>query len=698
MGGGTQNNGVFPMTRSMTAAASALLVLLCSAAHADEGMWTFHGFPFDKANSALKTRLDQAWLDRVRLATVRLSNCTASFVSGNGLMLTNHHCVESCLAELSSKEKSLVEDGFLATKPSDEKKCQTQVADVLVGMEDVTARIGAAVAGKDEMAANEARKQTLTQLESDCEKSSKRKCQAVTLYEGGQYWMYQYQRYTDVRIVFAPEGDIAAFGGDPDNFQFPRWCLDMGILRVYDAAGKPVKTPNHLKINFAGPAAGDPVFVSGHPGSTDRLLTVTELQAQRNYELPNWLLRYSELRGRYIQFSAENPTNARITADQLNGIENSIKVRRKQLDALHEDALFARKQAEEDNLKKQVAASADLRAKVGDPWADIARAESVKRGVFYPYTFIENNAGFQGRLITWARALVRGAEERSKPNAERFREFTDAALPRIEQQLGAAVPTYPELETLRLTFGFERMREWLGPDHPVVRQLLAKESPAELAKRLVSGTKLADPAARLALWKGGAAAVAASDDPLIQLARAIEPEARRIRKDWEDRVEAPMELASEKIAKARFAVLGTSVYPDATFTLRLNWGTVGAWVENGKQLEPFTRLARVFERATGAEPFKVPDSWLKVKDKLNLDTPFNLATNSDIVGGNSGSPLISAKGEVVGLLFDGNIHSISGSYWFDTEKNRAVAVHPAIMKEALTKVYGATALLAELSK
>jgi hypothetical protein len=472
----------------------------------------------------------------------------------------------------------------------------------------------------------------------------------------------------------------------------------MGILRVYDSAGKPVKTPNHLKINFGGPAAGDPVFVSGHPGSTDRLLTVTELQAQRNYELPNWLLRYSELRGRYIQFSAENPTNARITADQLNGIENSIKVRRKQLDALHEDALFARKQAEEDNLKKQVAASAELRASVGDPWADIARAESVKRAAFYPFTFIENNAGFQGRLITWARALVRGAEERGKPNAERFREFTDAALPRIEQQLGAAVPTYPELEALRLTFGFERMREWLGPDHPVVRQLLAKESPAELAKRLVSGTKLADPAARLELWKGGAAAVAASDDPMIQLARAIEPEARRIRKDWEDRVEAPMELASEKIARARFAVLGTSVYPDATFTLRLNWGTVGAWVENGKQLEPFTKLSRVFERATGSEPFKVPDSWLKVKDKLNLETPFNLATNSDIVGGNSGSPLISAKGEVVGLLFDGNIHSISGSYWFDTEKNRAVAVHPAIMKEALTKVYGATTLLAELSK
>jgi hypothetical protein len=686
------------MTRVLCAAGAALLVFLGSAANADEGMWTFHGFPFAKANSTLKTSLDQKWLDRVRNATVRLSNCTGSFVSGNGLILTNHHCIASCLAELSSKEKSLLEEGFLANRPADEKRCPTQIADVLVGMEDISGKIAAAVSGKDEKAASEARKATLTQLESACEESSKRKCQAVTLYEGGQYWMYQYQRYTDVRVVFAPESDIAAFGGDPDNFQFPRWCLDMGILRVYDAAGKPVKTPNHLRINFAGPAVGDPVFVSGHPGSTDRQLTLHELRAQRDYELPNWLLRYSELRGRYIQFSSESEQNARITADQLQGIENSIKVRRKQLDALHEDALFARKQAEEDNLRKQVAANARLRADIGDPWADIARAEAVKRGLYYPHTFIESNAGFQGRLITFARALVRGAEERGKPNAERFREYTDAALPRIEQQLGAPVPVYPELETLRLTFGFERMREWLGPDHPVVRQLLAKESPAELAARLVKGTKLGDPAARMALWTGGAAAVAASDDPMIQLARAIEPEARKLRKQFEDQVEAPLELASEKIAKARFAVLGTSVYPDATFTLRLNWGTVGGWVENGEPVNPVTRLSRLFERATGSEPFRIPESWMKVKDTLDAQTPFNLATNNDIVGGNSGSPLISAKGEVVGLLFDGNIHSISGSYWFDTEKNRAVAVHPAIMKEALTKVYGADSLFAELSK
>jgi hypothetical protein len=597
---------------------------------------------------------------------------------------------------LSSKEKSLVDDGFLARTRAEEKSCQTQVADVLTDMEEVTAKVAAATAGKSDQAANDARKAELTKLESACEDASKLKCQAVTLYEGGQYWLYKYKRYTDMRIVFAPEGSIAAFGGDPDNFQFPRWCLDMGILRAYEN-GKPAKTPNFLKMNFAGPAAGDPVFVSGHPGSTDRLLTVAELKAQRNYEIPNWLLRYSELRGRYIQFAGESPQNARITADQLNSLENGIKVRRKQLDALLEDALLERKSAEEAALRAQVASNSELRNSIGDPWTEIEKAEAIKAGLYLPYAQIEQLAGLQGRLYATARTLVRGAAERAKPNSERFREFTDAALPRIEQQLGAAVPVYPELEELRLAFGLERMREWLGPDHPVVRQLLSKESPTALAHRLVSGTKLADPATRLALWKGGEAAIAASNDPFIMLAREIEPESRRLRKEFEDKVEAPIDLASEKIARARFAVLGTSVYPDATFTLRLNWGTVGGWVENGKPVEPFTRLSRAFERATGAEPFKIPDSWLKVRDKLDMNTPFNLSTNSDIVGGNSGSALISAKGEVVGLLFDGNIHSISGSYWFDTEKNRAVAVHPAIMREAMSKVYGADALLKELS-
>jgi hypothetical protein len=677
------------MKKFASAAAAALTVVLCSAASADEGMWTFHGFPFPKANGALKTNLDQAWLDKVRTATVRLSNCTASFVSKDGLMLTNHHCVEQCLAELSSKEKSYVEDGFLAKTRDEEKKCQTQVADVLTGMEDITAKVAKAIEGKDDKASNEARKAALTQLESQCESKEKLKCESVNLYQGGQYWLYKYKRYTDVRIAFAPEAGIAAFGGDPDNFQFPRWCLDMGILRAYEN-GKPAKSANYLKINFAGPQAGDPVFVSGHPGGTDRLLTVAQLEQQRNVAWPQWLLRYSELRGRLIQFSQQSPTNERITADLLNGFENSIKVRRKMLDALHEDSMFERKRAEEAQLRKTAGPS------IGDPWADIEKALAAERAIFQPYTYIEAGAGFQGRLVGFARALVRGAGERDKPNEQRFREYTDGALPRIEQQLGAQVPIYPELEALRLGHGLQRMREWLGPDHPMVRKLLSKEGPNELATRLVTETKLGDPAVRMELWKGGSAAIAASKDPMIVLARDIDADARVLRKQYEDNVEAQEELASEKIAKARFAALGTSVYPDATFTLRLNWGSVQGWNENGKMVDPFTRLSRAFERATGSDPFRIPDSWQKVKDNLDMSTPFNISTNNDIVGGNSGSPLISAKGEVVGLLFDGNIHSVSGAYWFDTEKNRAIAVHPAIMKEALSKVYAATALLAEL--
>jgi len=683
------------MTRKICAALAAFTLCLCSAANADEGMWTFHGFPIAKANSALKTNLNQAWLDRVRTATVRLSNCTASFVSAEGLILTNHHCVEACLAELSSKEKSFVEDGFLAKTREEEKPCQTQIADVLTSMEDITAKVGAATAGKDEKSANDARKAVLTQLEKACEDAEKLKCESVTLYEGGQYWLYKYKRYTDVRIVFAPEAGIAAFGGDPDNFQFPRWCLDMGVLRAYQD-GKPITPSSYLKINFAGPKAGDPVFVSGHPGGTDRELTVAQLKEQRDIEYPQWLLRYSEIRGRLIQFSETNPTNERITADLLNQLENGIKVRRKMLDALHEDSMLARKAQEEAALRKSAGKSKTKN--LGDPWADIEKAMATERAMFQPYIYIEGGAGFQGRLVGFARTLVRGAAERDKPNDQRFREYTDGALPRIEQQLGASIPIYPELEQLRLANGLQRMREWLGPDHPVVRRLLSKEGPAELAKRLVAETKLADPAARMALWKGGSAAIAASNDPLIVLARGIDPDARVLRKAYEDGVEAPVRVASEKIARLRFAALGTSVYPDATFTLRLNYGTVQGWNENGTPVEPFTKLSRAFERATGSEPFRIPDSWMRVKDKLDMNTPFNLSTNSDIVGGNSGSPLISAGGEVVGLMFDGNIHSISGAYWFDTEKNRAVAVHPAIIREALTKVYGADALFAELTK
>jgi hypothetical protein len=681
----------------------ALVTLLLAApAFGDGGMWTFHDFPAALVKREHGADIDSAWLDRVRTATIRLSNCTASFVSADGLILTNHHCSEACLDDHSTAARNLVRDGFLARTREEELKCGTQIADVLMDTENITAKVTAALQGLDEKAANAARKKTLTQLEQACEEDSRHgkfgplKCESVDLYQGGQYWLYKYHRYDDVRLVFAPERAIAAFGGDPDNFQFPRWCLDMSVLRAYGPDGKPAATPNFLRIRPQGPNAGDLVFVSGHPGSTDRLLTVAQLENLRNVYLPRWLLRASELRGRYIQFGKSGAENQRIVEDPLNSLENGIKVRRGQLDALLDDRLLQSKRDEEARLRAKIAGDPQLAAATGDPWADIARAQTHERELNLPYTFLEQGAGFNSRLFNYARALVRAAAERPRNNTERLREYRDAALPRVQQRLLAPVPVYPALEKLTLSFGLERMREWLGPDAPVVRQLLVKDSPDTLAARVVDGTHLADPQVRKQLWEGGAAAVDASHDPMIELARSVDAESRAVRKRYEDEVEAPEEAASEKIARARFAIYGTSVPPDATFTLRLNFGTVKGWREGGRDVDPFTHLARLFERATDQEPFRVPDSWTAARSQLDMNTRFNLSSANDIVGGNSGSPLIDRDGRIVGLIFDGNIHSIAGAYWYDPEFNRAVSVDPAIIVEALRKVYRAEGLLSEM--
>jgi hypothetical protein len=676
-----------------------LLILACCAvlpAFADEGMWTFDNFPSSTVMQHYGADITPAWLDHVRLSTIRLTNCTASFISPAGLILTNHHCVESCLAQLSSKEKSVVELGFAAAARSAEQRCPAQLADVLVGSENVTETVSKATAGLSDTAANDARKRTLTTLEQSCEqaslktKSGKLRCQVVTLYEGGQYFLYKYKRYDDVRLVFAPEADIAAFGGDPDNFQFPRWSLDFSLLRAYEN-DKPAVTPNHLQIDFDGPTPGELVFVSGHPGSTARLQTRAQLEFDRDMPLPITLMRASELRGRFIQFGATNPADRRIVEAPLNSLQNVIKVRRKELDALNDDALLEGKSESEKKLR----AIAHLDG--ADPWHEIETASTRERALYLRYVFLENGGGFNSGLFRDARLLVRGAEERAKRNTDRLREFTDAALPTIERELYAYVPVYPELEVLTLSYSLERMREWLGPDDPVVRRLLSKESPDALAARLIAETKLDDAELRKQLWVGGKAAVGASLDPMIELARSIDADARAVRRQFDDEVEAPTAAAAERIAAARFKAYGTNVYPDATFTLRLNYGTVQGWVENGTPVEPITHLGRAFERATGASPFKIPDSWMKAKDRLDMRTPFCISTNNDIVGGNSGSPMIDAGGRIVGLMFDGNIHSIAGHYWFNPADNRAIAVHPAIIREALDKVYGAGWLLSEIN-
>jgi len=678
------------------------LLIVAPRAFGDAGMWTFDNFPRELVKRKYGADIDGAWLDRVRTATIRLSNCTASFVSPDGLILTNHHCAEACLDEHSTADKNLLRSGFLARTRESELRCGTQIADVLTGTENVTDQVAAAIKGLDDKSANDTRKKTLTQLEQACEDESKRapggalKCESVDLYQGGQYWLYKYHRYDDVRLVFAPERDIAAFGGDPDNFQFPRWCLDMSVLRAYGPDGKPARTPSFLSLRPGGPEAGELVLVSGHPGNTDRLLTVAQLLELRDVFLPRWLLRSSELRGRLIQFAKTGAEPSRIAEDPLNTLENFIKVRRGQLDALLDDRLLAAKRTEEAALRARVAADPQLAATTGDPWSDIAQAEAIGRQLNLPHTYLEAGAGFNSKLFGYARTLVRGAAERAKPNGERLREYREAALPRVAQRLTAPVPVYPQLEKLTLSFSLERMREWLGPDAPIVRRLLAQDSPDSLAARVVDGSQLADPALRKRLWDGGQAAVEASHDPMIELARAIDGEARAVRKRYEDEVEAPVDAAAERIARARFKVYGTSEPPDATFTLRLNVGTVQGWKDGSVEIEPFTHLARLFERATGEDPFRIPASWLAVKNRLDPATRFNLSSNNDIIGGNSGSPLIDARGRVVGLIFDGNIHSISGDYWYDAELNRSVAVDPAIMFETLRKVYQAKELLAEL--
>jgi hypothetical protein len=675
------------------ALSAALLVVAPLATRADEGMWTFDNFPASAVNKKFGVDITPGWLDHVRKSTVRLSGCTGSFVSPEGLMLTNHHCVDSCLAQLSKPGQDRQKDGFVAGSREQELRCPTQNADVLLSIDNITAKVNAATAGMDDKTAGEVRRKTLTGLEHACEQAAgtgdPRRCETVKLYKGGQYFLYQYKRYDDVRIVFAPETDIAAFGGDPDNFQFPRWSLDMGLLRVYEN-GKPAQTPNFLAIDWSGPDANEPVFVPGHPGSTDRQLTVAQLEALRA-SLPAWLLRAGEQRGRLIQFAQGGEENDRKAGEPLDNLENGIKVRRKQMDALLDPKLMAQKARDE----------ADLRAKAGlagpqDPWEQIARASQVSQDIGLPYGYLELGNGFNSALFRYARTLVRGAAERPKPSADRLREFRDTALPLVERRLLADVPVYPDVEEISLSLGLMRMRELLGPDHPVVMQLMRTSSPEVLARDLVTRTRLGDAAYRRQLWEGGAAAVAASDDPMIRLAAAVDADARAIRKRYEDEVEAPTDAAAERIAAARFAAYGTSVYPDATFTLRLNPGTVQGWEEAGSPVPPFAYLERMYERATGAEPFRVPERWLQAKARLDPKTPFTLSTNNDIVGGNSGSPLVDGQGRLVGLMFDGNIHSISGSYWFDTAKNRAIAVHPAIMKAALTQVYDAGWIAREL--
>jgi V8-like Glu-specific endopeptidase len=680
---------------------AVILVGLSAAVAADEGMWTFDNVPRAELARKYGVQVTDQWLQDLQRSVVRLeTGCTGSFVSPEGLILTNHHCVAGCLADNSTAQRDLMAGGFIAAAANDEIRCQGAQASVLMSTENVTAQVTKAIAALPQSAVASARNKILTTLESRCEETAKKSgsplaCEAVTLYQGGQYWLYKYKRYDDVRLAFAPEQAVAAFGGDPDNFQFPRWCLDMSLLRVYEN-GKPASTPTHLTIRWDGPNEKEPVFVAGHPGTTQRLLTVAQLTRERDVVLPFWLIRYSELRGRLIQYSKASDEAARTAKDYLDSIENAIKVRRMQLAALLDDRMMDREAAEERKLRDAVIANPALRAAAGTAWDDIARAERRYRDIHIPYTWLEGAAGFNSELFFHARALVRVAEERAKPNADRLREYTDGALPQLKASLEAASPVYPELEQMRLSFSLERMREYLGPDHALIKTVLGTKSPDQRARELITGSTLADPKVRAQLYEGGADAMRASQEPMIALAREVDAESRRLRKVYEEEVQGPVGVAQQKIAEVRFKVYGTQLYPDATFTLRLTYGAVDGWTEVGMRVEPFTRLDRLYERATGVLPFQLPQRWVDTKPRIDLNARANFVATTDIIGGNSGSPMVDAQRRVVGLVFDGNIHSIAGSFWFDPQMNRTVAVHPHFMRTALAVVYPAGRLAKEL--
>jgi len=674
------------------------LLALAAAAKADEGMWTFDNFPAAAVKEKYNVDITPAWLDRVRGAAVRLaSGCSASVVSPEGLVLTNHHCVRDCVQALSTAQVNYIEDGFMPASRGEEKACPGAQAEILTRISDVTERVSAAAAGRTGQDFVRARDGEIAAIEkAGCAgREATHRCQVISLYQGGQYRLYEYRRYADVRLAFAPEAQAAFFGGDPDNFNFPRYDLDFALLRLYEN-GAPAKTPVHLSWRATAPKDGEPVFIAGNPGTTQRLLTAEQLEALRDKALPTTLVFLSELRGRLIRFSAESAENRRIAEDTLFGAENSFKALSGQQKALIDPTLITAKRAADAALKARVAADAKLAAETGDPWGEIAEAQGYYRAHYDLYTMTESRAGYRSELFAYARAIVRAAEERTKPDSERLAGFSDSQLPLVERQVLDATPVYPALEEEALSFWLSKLREYLTVDAPQVKTFLGQDSPETLAARLAKSS-LGDPALRRKLWEGGLPAVKASDDPMIRFVLATDAVSREARKLWEDRVTGPVDRAAQRIARARFAVYGASTYPDATFSLRLTYGKVTGWTKaDGTKVEPFTRYAGLWERATGQFPYDLPKRWAGGRSRINQDVVFNFVSDNDIIGGNSGSPVVDASGAVVGLVFDGNIDSLGGAFGFDPAVNRAVSVATSGITEALRGMYERTDLLKEL--
>ena len=678
-------------------AATAFVALLAgaTAARADEGMWTYDAFPAGKVAATYGFTPSKAFLDHVRMSSARIAGgCSASFVSPQGLVMTNHHCAVDCVEQLSTPQQNFVQSGFYAKTAADEVKCPNFELDRLDRIDDVTKALQAATAGKSGRALIDAQQAKQAELSASCGKSEAVRCDVVSLYHGGVYDLYHYKRFTDVRLVFAPEYGVAQYGGDPDNFNFPRYDFDVSFVRAYEN-GAPAATPDYLHWSPNGSKAGDVVFVSGNPGSTQRQLTVEQLAYLRDIAYARALPNFSELRGILERYQTEGEEQKRQTNDSLFFLENTDKAVFGEEAALLDPAFFATKVAQERALRAAVAKRPALQRSAGGAWDAIAAVQAKKAQLAYRYAYV--GQGPREQLFGWARTLVRLPVEKAKPSGARLPEFSDARLVTLPNALLAPVPTYAGPEEIELAYWAKKMREDLGTDDAFVRSVLGTKSPDVWAHDLVAGTKLGDPAVRKALYDGGQAAIDASADPMIRFVASIDAPARAVRKTWEDTVVAPESKASEAIARARYAIFGTSVDPDATFTLRLSYGRVAGFVDgNGNAVAPYTTIGGLYDRTTGSEPYVLPQSWLDAKPSLDLATPMNLATTNDIIGGNSGSPLVDRNGDVVGLIFDGNIFSLGGAFGYDARQNRAVAVDSRALLAGLRTVYHANRIASEI--
>ena len=652
-------------------------------------MWTFDAFPTAQMQKDYGWAPDGKWLDRTRAAAVRLTGgCSASFVSPQGLILTNHHCVVECAQDNSTDQKDYLKDGFVPARREEELKCPGQQAEVVTAITDVTAKVKSAMGTLAGAELVRARNAAIAQIEKEgCPDDKTTQCEVVTLFGGGQYKLYTFRKYSDVRLAWAPQFQAAFFGGDPDNFNYPRYALDAAFLRAYEN-GKPVQVKSFLKWNPRAPQVGEATFVVGNPGSTQRLFTSEQIAFQREVSLPLTITTLSELRGRLISAMDANPQQKREGADDLFGIENSLKVYIGRQKALN-DPVFVKMLAD---------AEADLKARtqgkpeISDPWSDVAKAVAAYRNIYLPWRYITPN----GTLMGYAQTIVQGAAERTKPNSERLPGFSQSNLPLTEKTLLDAAPVYPWLEQIDLAWSLSKAREYLGADDADTRLLLGKESPEALAERLVGGTTLADPAARKALWEGGQQAVEASTDPLIVYARSLDARQRELKKMVDERYAGPLAGAGAKLADARFAAYGDKVYPDATFSLRISYGKVHGWTERGQEVAPVTTMGGAFDRATGAQPYDLASGFTAAAARIDKATPFDFVTTNDIIGGNSGSPVVDRAGSVIGAAFDGNIHSIGGNYGYQSEVNRTVVVSTAAIQQALEVIYPAPALVREL--